>query len=91
MTVRLSRLERYYEAGRGLVVLRISKTDFEAVLDSIAIGMVVLRTRFSHHRQIESDSLRAAHRLALDAQKASVKTEVDALVEQTLEDLTRPN
>ena len=91
MTVRISRLERYYEAGKGLVVPKISKTDFEAVLDCIANGMVVLRTRFSNRNQVEIDKLKADHQKEMADLRASVETEIENRVNEILENLTGPS
>lgn len=89
MTVRLSRLERFYSSNaddKRLVVPQVSRADFEAILDCIGNGLVVIRTRF---RNLENAAL-AKQKAHYDEQIEALKTAHAADVERAiLEELDR--
>ncbi|MBY5721237.1 hypothetical protein HFO33_32560 [Rhizobium leguminosarum] len=90
MTVRLTRLERYL-GPTGLFVPKISKDDFDGILDAIANGMTALRSRFDHKTKIALDALKIEHDALMSALKAQHESEFDAKALAYLECLTDPN
>ncbi|WP_116397988.1 type II toxin-antitoxin system PemK/MazF family toxin [Mesorhizobium sp. LCM 4576] len=94
MTVRLSRLERFYSSDgidKRLITPKVSHADFEAILDCIANGMVVIRNRF---KSLESATLakqQEAHTAEIEKLKAEQAAAIDRAVEEVLDELTRPS
>lgn len=95
MTVRLSRLERFHGSGQSgnyrLKVPKISTSDFSAVLDCVANGIVVLCDRFKAHQEHALAELREKHVTEMKQIKAEHVTETQAAIEAYLEELTRPS
>ncbi|WHO24116.1 hypothetical protein G6L90_21040 [Agrobacterium tumefaciens] len=95
MTVRLSRLERFHGSDQSgnyrLKVPKISTSDFSAVLDCVANGIVVLRDRFKAHQEHALAELREKHVTEMKQIKAEHVTETQAAIEAYLEELTRPS
>lgn len=57
---------------------RISKDDFDAILDAVANGMTALRSRFGHKAKIKVDALKIEH----DAIVAALKDQYEADFEE---------
>lgn len=85
MTVRLSRLERFHGSDQSgnyrLKVPKISTSDFSAVLDCVANGIVVLRDRFKTHQEHAFAELREKHATEMKQIKAEHVTETQAAIE----------
>lgn len=89
MTVRLTRLERYL-GPKGLFVPRVSKDDFDGILDAIANGMTTLRSRFDHKSKIRMDALRIEHEAVVAALNQQHEADLDAKIQAYVDELTRP-
>lgn len=95
MSVRLSRLERFYatdHSGRyKLVVPKVSREDFDAVLDCVANGIVVLRDRFKFHQNQAVAALRDSHAADIERMKVEHEAATEAAIEAHVEEWTRPS
>ncbi|WP_350297323.1 type II toxin-antitoxin system PemK/MazF family toxin [Agrobacterium arsenijevicii] len=89
MTVRLTRLERYI-GPNGLYVPRVSKDDFNSILDAVMNGMTVLRDRSDHKKNVAVDAMSIQHEAILSALKAQHETEIETHAYALLEEKTKP-
>lgn len=94
MTVRLSRLERFYSSdglARKLIVPKVTHADFDAILDCIANGVVVLRNRFKVHENAALARQHEAHASEIEKLKSDHEEATARAIEETLDELTRPS